>query len=627
MTALSLFSEPYAATGNMGDGGFERLLGAPSLDGLQLVLREAVQNSCDAAKLGSGPRIVVRLRTLTPEQLTTMRETVLAERPFIAASAEALVSFLNSDTPRVLEICDFGTTGLGGPTRADRIPPGVERTDFIDFLRNVGTRRNTDLGGGTYGFGKASLYRTSRCSTIIVDTLAHEPDQEDGERRLMACHLGDSGERQEAGGYMRRYTGRHWWGVEDSEGGPAEPMTGEDAARLGLALGAPVRNAGDTGTSILILDPDLRLDAPGLDADEAGGAAADPMDTGHHIIERVLWNFWPRMLMSTPDARRVQLSVEIDGVQMEVPRPEDCPPLDLFARALNAIRDGDSREIQCGKPVMGLGRLAISKGLRAARLPTFRSGSGLFPRRASHIALMRPAEMVVTYLEGPPLPDERTEWAGVFVTSDRPEVEEAFARSEPAAHDTWDPSALPRGHERTFVTVAMRRLREAAQAVAAPAVAAGGSEGATRTVATVASRLGAFLASSGPGGPSKRGGGGGGGGGSGRRRVSQPVFERLEMKAGERTALFGMVVAGRGRVTRLDLTPVISMDGGGVPASGVDALHQPRIVDVTGEEGVSFDPGVSIAIGDFEGSLSVRVTIPDDCAVGLKAMLVQEPSS
>lgn len=623
---LELFSEPYAPTGNMGDGGFERLLGAPRLDGLQLVLREAVQNSCDAAKLRNGPRILIRLRTLTPDQVAVLRDQVLAELPFIASSARELSAFLDAETPRVLEICDFGTTGLGGPTRADRIPAGVERTDFIDFMRNVGTRRNTVLGGGTYGFGKASLYRTSRCSTILIDTLAADPGPGGRARRLMGCHLGESGERDEGDGFLSRYTGRHWWGVpgDDDDGKVGEPETGEAAAALAEALGAPLRSAeGSTGTSIMILDPDLRLDAVDQDVVEGGAAPADLSEVGVHILERVLWNFWPRMIETTSEKRRIQLEVEIEGVKLPTPRPEDCPPLDLFARAMNDIRAGKGREIRSYRPQAFLGRLAISRGVRADRLPAFR-GDGLLPHRSSCIALMRPAEMVVCYMEGAPLPDERTEWAGVFVTSDEKEVEEAFAISEPAAHDVWDPSALPKGPARTWVRMALARLKDAASEVAAPSAASGGSEGSSGSVAAVAGMLGAFLAGVGAGGPSRGGGGGGGGGGgaSGRRRVSQPVFKGLEMVEGQRTALFTLTVSGRGAQSRLNLIPTISMDGGGVAASGLDVISPPVVMEVDGDGDDSFHDQPIVDIGDFEGELTIRVSVPDDCAVGLRANLL-----
>jgi hypothetical protein len=624
MTPLGLFAEPYAPSGNMGDGGFERLLGAPRLDGLQLVLREAIQNGCDAAKLGGGPRILIRLRMLTPDQVAVFQGVVLKTRPLVASSADALERFLNSGTPRVLEICDYGTTGLGGPTRADRIPVGGGRTDFIDFMRNVGTRRNTDLGGGTYGFGKSSLYRMSRCSTILVDTLAHDPGAGAEARRVMGCHLGEAGDQDDGDGYLRRYTGRYWWGagaVDDD--GVGEPVTGEAAASLWRAVGGPSRDVqAETGTSIMILDPDLRMDAAGDEIDGETPASGEPSAVGVHIIERVLWNFWPRMLETTPEARRLELQVEVDGVVLETPKPEDCPPLDLFARAMNTLRRGEGSKVMCGKPIATLGTLAISRGVRAERLPTFRA-RGLLPSHASHIALMRPAEMVVCYLDGSALPDERVEWAGVFVTSDDPAIEEAFASSEPAAHDAWDPGGLPKGRARTFVSVGMRRLKEAAEAVAAPAAASGGAQSTGHSVAAVASRLGAFLAGIGQGGP-VRGGGGGGGGGGTRRRASAPAFRRLEIHEGERTALFTFTVSGRGAFPRLVLTPTIAMDGGGVPAATLDVGNRPRVIGIeAGDEG-PLAPGETVDIGDFEGELTVRLSVPDNCAVGLRAAVLPE---
>lgn len=71
---VSIYPEPYAASGNIGDGGLRKLLGAPSLNMLQMVIREAVQNSCDAAKLGTGPEILIRVRTLTKDQIKTLKE-------------------------------------------------------------------------------------------------------------------------------------------------------------------------------------------------------------------------------------------------------------------------------------------------------------------------------------------------------------------------------------------------------------------------------------------------------------------------------------------------------------------------------------------------------------------------
>ena len=119
------------------------------MDALQTVVRESVQNIADAAQLGSGPEIEIRIRTLTDEQVRCLNEHVLTDLPAQADSRGQLTEFLSRSAPVVMEICDFGTTGLGGPTRADRIPVDAKRTDFVDFLRNIGTPRDTQHGGGT----------------------------------------------------------------------------------------------------------------------------------------------------------------------------------------------------------------------------------------------------------------------------------------------------------------------------------------------------------------------------------------------------------------------------------------------------------------------------------------------
>ena len=287
---LSLQSERYSSTGNIGEN-FQRLLGAPSLDPLQTLIREAVQNIADASTPDSGPEIQIRLRRLTREQRITLASQVVSEIPQQPRSKKLLTSMLSRNNLTVLEICDFVTLGLGGPTRADRIPVGEDCTDFIDFLRNIGTARDTEQGGGTYGFGKVALYRASRCSTIVVDTLPHGLGPKG--RRLIGCHVGQSFEEPD-NGTLCRFTGRHWWGVPDPEDGVVDPATGSAAKDLALNLGFPERSGDQSGTSIMILD----FDANDEDLDLVGS----------RVVEGLLWNFWPRMMRDCPPRAALQMS-------------------------------------------------------------------------------------------------------------------------------------------------------------------------------------------------------------------------------------------------------------------------------------------------------------------------------
>lgn len=610
--SLSLYSEPYGATGNIGEN-FRRLLGAPSLDTLQTVIREAVQNIADAAKLGTGPEILIRLRELTDEQRQTLSDKVLPEHPAERQSGSALAEMTSSQRLVVMEICDFSTVGLGGPTRPDRIPIGTESTDFIDFLRNIGTARDTDQGGGTYGFGKVALYRASRCSTILVDTFPEGSGT--GGRRLIGCHVGRSFEIPEAG-MRRRFTGRHWWGIPDPEDGVVDPLTGEAADKLASDLGLPDRRDGRTGTSIMILD---------YDSDDENLEIA-----GNRVIETLLWNFWPRMMRDVPEERRFRCRVEVNGREQQLPAPEDFPPLDLFAKAMRAARakeGSDVRTVAAQRPARALGTLAFEKGLRTPRRPLVAQDDAVVPQASRHIALMRPVELVVKYLEGNALPDEQLEWAGVFLASSDEEVESAFADSEPPAHDDWIPDNLPKGPAKTFVRVALRELRQAATAIGLPA---GDPQPETETgagpsLARVSGRLGAVLEGVGGDGAGPNPGSGGGASRPRKARVGRPVFDRLELSGGNRLAVFKAEVRQDSRKSgsALKVASSLAIEGGSAGQLDDDVV-QPIVLSVSSEDGNLHSDTDKLDIRGVEGTFEIRVQIPEDSAVTVDATLLAE---
>lgn len=602
---LRLHSEKYSSTGNIGEN-LQRLLGAPSLDPLQTVIREAVQNVADAGLPSIGPEIWIRIRRLTADQRRWLDSRVLCTLPREPHSAELLGAMRSGETLTVMEICDFGTVGLGGPIRSDRIPAKRTRTDFIDFLRNIGTARDTKQGGGTYGFGKVALYRASRCSTIIVDTLPHRSGT-DG-RRFMGCHLGRSFEVPE-NGFRCRYTGRHWWGVPDPEDGVVDPVTGKAAKDLASGLGFPKRNRERCGTSIMVLDFETN---------------DEDLDTvGRRVVEGLLRHFWPRMMRDTPPQRRFRCHVEVNGSRLSIPSPEDFPPLDLFSKAMRAARSGkgnDVRPISSQRPAKMLGTLAIERGLRAPRRPIVGEGS-LFPGASHEIALMRPIELVVTYMQGSPLPDERLEWAGVFVTSREEEVEEAFADSEPPAHDDWNPSNFRRGWPKTFVTVALRRLTEIAAEMGVTSKAQPVSSDAGPPLARVAGRLGAALEGVGGDGAERRRGTGRGRQTRPRRATtSRPLFERLVLDDAGTVAVFSTEVSqdthrsGSSLVARA----AVAVDGSSTSVADGGIL-QPMVVAIGSADGDLSASGDSLALAGNEGKFEIRVLVPDDCAVTVKA--------
>ena len=609
MTTLELFSERFAKTGNIAAEGTRRLLGSPALGRLPTLVREAIQNVIDASDDESGPRILIRIRTLAPEQRSVLDREVFARLPGDTSSHDAIADSLAKPGLRVLELCDFGTYGLSGPTRADApIDDRIQR-NFVNFVRNVGAARDVLHGGGTYGYGKSSLYAMSGCSTIVVDSQTR--DSEVPVRRLMACHLGSAYDAQADDGIRHRFTGRHWWGISD---GPdsIEPATESLARSLAAQLGLPARSEAQTGTSILVIDPLLEATDSSSEADD--------------IVEAVLWNFWPRMAASTPTSRMLRVELEVEGNPHPVPAPEDFPPLDLFAEALAAHREGsgEPKAIACGRPVKHLGDLRVRDGVRAARVgPALREESAI-PERSSHIALMRPVELVVKYLVGEPLPDPRFEWAGVFVCSDENAVEEAFARAEPPAHDDWIPDNLPKGHARTFVQTALRRLKEHAERNDAGGLRPADTAHQGPSLAATAGKLGAFLDPVTAAGPGKRATTSRTSSKPRRPSVTRPKFVRLCLDdSGRALAQFEAELTNDSSDDELVLlaTPHLVVDGGSTASKHLPSGFDPSVTRIAVGDKLTASDRQQIKVGQQGGAVEIFVTTVPGAAVGLKLEL------
>lgn len=605
---LQLFSEPFAASGNMHGEGFRRLLGRPDLSLLQTVIREALQNCVDAA-LGDRPtEVLLRLRTLAPGERKALRELVFTSLPGGRNSQRDIRSALEKPGLRLFEICDFNSVGLAGPTRADVPGNGDEPHNFVNFLRNVGASRDTHQGGGTYGYGKTSLYALSSCATILTDSLTTNNGR--AVRRMMGCHLGEAFDAVDDAGTGRRFTGRHWWGGPVVDGN-LEPATNDDAASIADAVGLPARLPGRSGTTVAILDPLFESESPDDITDE--------------LIETVLWNFWPRMTRSTPAHRKLLIRLEVDGTEFPIPAPEDFPPLDLFSQALDLQRRREQQQpIMSQRPAKLLGHLVISKGMTAQRIgPAMRSDSAMHPP-AALIALMRPVELVVKYLQGDPFADPRYEWAGVFICSDEDEVEAAFADAEPPAHDDWIPSNLPKGRPRTFVNVALSRLKEAARQVAQAgrAPVSGGESGPSLApAAAIMGRLLAGTSSRGPGRTSHARRAPTGSKGVG---ISRPAFVALEAgQDGNRIARFEAELRNDGTYPglRIVVEPHLVADGGRADSDDLPEEYQVALEELSLRSAGLTTVGRALSVGRNAGTVEIAVRVPATAAAGVRARL------
>lgn len=598
------------STGGLAGQGILNLLGRPHLNRVALVLREAAQNAWDARIRAPSTTSVpvsfgIRVRHLTSDQQSALA-TFLHEDSAVARSIpDNLADRLSrSDTIRVTEITDEGTLGLTGATRPDEpVPAGGSR--FIDFVFDIGKAHAESGDGGTYGFGRAALYLASEANTIVVDSLTAEPGT--SSRRLIGCRVGNAFDVHQ-GDVKGRFSGRHFWG--DNSSGVVQPLTGDKAAQVAGALGLPARGGVATGTTILI--PWV---GPEWEDDRA-------------IVEHLLRHLWPKMSPHNGNPS-MRFTVAIGNRIVPVPDPSSLSEYRPFVRALDIARSrsasNGAQEMRILRPKVLTGYLGLSLSGAARDRITSQVGdedSELVERPVNCVALMRPSELVVRYLPIRGTEGNSDNWAGAFVADASADIANAFAQSEPPAHDDWVPDRLPSSLARTIVKKTMKdRIPEAVRAflgIGVRSPIASGDDGPS--LARASARFSqSFL--SGPGqmpghdnGDAGRGGSSAGRAPSGRVRVSRPRCVAIVGREHHRVAIFSFVLAGPvGMSARVVAQPHIhaqaSLD---VPPTGMRA---PTIVEWNGVHSTKQEQVFELAAPSV--TCTVGVALWDDYAVAL----------
>lgn len=612
MPTLDLQSELYPPTGGLSGDGARNQLGRPRLDRLAVLVREAVQNSWDA-RAALPIRFKIACWTMGAAEQLFLREQVLPGEP----SGLGLPNVLATAPCLVLALSDRSTVGLGGPTRADVAAAPGQPANFVNFLRNVGHPQDRSLGGGTYGFGKAAYYVASRVRTICVYTRCLLPGGGVGETRFMAAALGSEFSAH-YDGQLRRFTGRHWWGRQSGDGF-VDPLLGAEADGVAHGLGLPLFVPGETGTTVLVIAPDL--EAP--DARTLVEAAA----------ERVLEHCWPKLVDGPGGGPSVLFEFRAEAQIISLPAPTAHPRVGAFARAFAAARSAANAE---QNPLFMLSDVDSLRWRR--RLGRFAAVT--FPRQVAvdadgergpihgpshHAALIRAPGLVVRYIEGPPLPSDLAEYAAVFAADAG--VDDAFARAEPPTHDDWTPDMLDNDIEKTLVRTAMRGIPAELRAFAAGR-AENPSAGEDVPLGEFADQLGGLIAGvAGPGagvqpagGPSRGGGGGGGRPRSSTLRVGQGEV----CEVGGRPAVqvpFEIDHRAQAEVVVEAMVGVV-VDGGALEADPPAGAAQPEIVEWRGPDGVRIRGTSRLRIPAAQaGQWYVVVAIPSDAATAVDLRL------
>lgn len=415
---LELYSEKVPPTGTIDGDATRRALGKPNLGFWEVFLRESLQNSWDARLEPDGSiDFAIDAVRLSADSIATLEDVVFADS--LPAPANALGRLLGSGGVDALIVRDGGTRGLAGPAPADQAVPEGMRTDFRNFVFDIGRDPRRQLGGGTYGFGKGVLYDASQVRTCLVYTRT----QLDGELvdRFIATSVGSGFEHA---GF--RYTGRHWWGQRPEQG--VLPLEGSVATELAYRLGMLTPDGG-TGTTIAVLAP------RDPSADEG-----EPLEAVMESIREatVTWA-WPHLTAASGEAS-IRFAYSIHGEPSPL-RIDDYPQIQQFALAYReATRvqsepgyqhswqvEAHSLPLDTNRPRTGV--LVVRRAVQAEAME-----KRLSRNLDSTVALMRGPRFVVRYEKIDSDPHGQYV-AGVFLAD--PGMEDVFARSEPVTHDSW----------------------------------------------------------------------------------------------------------------------------------------------------------------------------------------------
>ena len=217
-----------------------------SLPDLDLLVREAIQNSSDAALGRSDERFDVNFNvgTFTPA--------------IFNATMTSLMPILNKrysiDKADYLEIRDMRTSGLTGPVRLNEL----DREDHGNYFKLVfdtgkeQTGSNYGEAGGSWGYGKSVYYRVGIGLVIFYSQI----DTDSGSEERMIVSLTEH--ETESTSLLKEIrsdsVGRAWWGKRDPVY-PKELLPLTDPKEIQDILdmfGVKRFKNGQTGTSIII---------------------------------------------------------------------------------------------------------------------------------------------------------------------------------------------------------------------------------------------------------------------------------------------------------------------------------------------------------------------------------------
>ncbi len=413
--------------GHDGSSASKIFKGKDGLSAEDLLAREVIQNSWDAARVlqstypdleipfslefvfrtfeGKAKNAILKAAGL--KQLENRLAAIPAGEAYVSDSA---LNHLNDDEPlKLLYLVDRGSHGLFGDPLREK-----GNSHLFKALYYMGGTGKSAVGaaqGGSYGFGKSAFIRASRTNTVIAHSCFEERARDPVTRRLVGFTWWEG---HEIGSDF--YEGRAIFG--DAKDGQTVPFIDDEADAMADSLGMPRRDLEvyeDMGTTFMLLDP-----------------VVDPGELCAAIEK--FW--WPALEGNLMDIR-VILPNGDELVPRPAKRPDLKPFIDSYRLALgqDPIVDATRQRVPSSK-----WRAIREEGVTIGDLALVASDEDpqLLMEGGPKVALVRTPRMVIEYKSfgGSNLP-----LFGTFIADDA--ADEWLRKTEPATHDIWDVKQSP----------------------------------------------------------------------------------------------------------------------------------------------------------------------------------------
>ena len=208
---------------------------------LDLLVREAIQNSSDAALQEADDSFTVKFNTGTfvPARFNTN----------LSGIESILDEMFSGETADFLEIRDTKTQGLTGPLRIDDMLSD-DHGNFFKLIFDTGKKQTQVGAGGNWGFGKSVYYRVGMGIVVFYSRIKIEGSYES---RLIST-LVENEENPDAilAKINPRSAGKAWWGIKEGKDDFLPITDDELILEILNVFGIPAFRPNETGTSIII---------------------------------------------------------------------------------------------------------------------------------------------------------------------------------------------------------------------------------------------------------------------------------------------------------------------------------------------------------------------------------------